>query len=479
MSRQHVHHFTQRRVNLPASIMPRMSSLARATVLCFCSAILYTSSLVVAVNPIIQTRYTADPAPMVWNNTVYIFSDHDEPGALTGFNMTDWRLYSTTDMVNYVDLGSPLALADFSWASYDAWAPQTIERNGKFYMYVAAGQKNGNKAVGVAVSDKIEGPYKDPLGKPLVATSTGNIDPTVYIDDDGQAYLYTGNPTLYYVKLNEDMISYHGGVQNVSLTTEGFGFRPNFLYNPQKPTTFEEGPWFYKRNGLYYLMYAADCCPEDIRYSTSHSPTGPWKYQGVIMAEQGGCSGNHAGVIDYKGNSYFFYHNQGVAGGGQYDRSICVEQFTYQPNDLFPTIKMTYTGAPQIGTLDPYQRVEAETMANSYGVETQPCSQGTQNLNAIEDGYWLMVQGVDFGSHASKWTASVASDTQGGRIELRLGSVTGKLIGSLTVTNTGGWQSWKTMSTSVRGATGVQNLFLVFRGEPGYLFNVDYWSFSK
>jgi len=459
--------------------MLRLSSLAKATVLCLGTAILHKSTFVVAVNPIIQTLFTADPAPMVWNNTVYLFTDHDNSGAVIGFNMTDWRLYSTTDMVNYVDLGSPLALSDFSWASYDAWAPQTIERNGKFYMYVAAGQRGGNQAVGVAVSDKIEGPYKDPIGKPLVATSTGNIDPTVFIDDDGQAYLYTGNPTLYYVKLNEDMISYSGGVQSVNLTTQGFGMRPNFLYNAAKPTTFEEGPWFYKRNGLYYLLYAANCCPEDIRYSTSYSPTGPWTYQGLIMAVQGGNNGNHVGVIDYKGHSYIFYNNQGKAGGGQYDRTISVEEFTYESNNLIPVVRMTYTGAPQIGTLNPYQRVEAETMADSYGVQTQPCSQGTQNLDAIKDGYWLMVQGVDFGSGASKWTASVASNTQGGWIELRLGGFSGKVIGNLTVPNTGGWQSWKTLSTPVSGAIGVQNLYLMFRGQPGYLFNVDYWSFSK
>lgn len=225
-----------------ANIMSQISSLGKLISLYFASTILLTSGLVAAVNPVIQTRFTADPAPMVWNDTVYIFSSHDEPDANIGFNMVDWRLYSTKDMVNYVDLGSPLALSDFSWASYNAWAAQTIERNGKFYMYVAAGQKDGNMGVGVAVSDKIEGPYKDPLSKPLVTTSTGTIDPTVYIDDDGQAYLYTGNPALYYVKLNEDMLSYSGQVQNVSLTTQAFGTRPNSLYNAANSTTFEKGP---------------------------------------------------------------------------------------------------------------------------------------------------------------------------------------------------------------------------------------------
>lgn len=104
------------------------------------------------------------------------------------------------------------------------------------------------------------------------------------------------------------------------------------------------------------------------------------------MAVQGGNNGNHVGVIDYKGHSYIFYNNQGLYNGGQYDRTVSVEEFSYEPNNLIPEITMTYTGAPQIGTLDPYQRVEAETIAYSLGVQTQPCSQGTQNLCSIEDG---------------------------------------------------------------------------------------------
>lgn len=158
-------------------------------------------------NPIIQTNYTADPAPMVYNDRVYLYTSHDEDGS-TWFTMNDWKCYSSSDMVNWTDHGSVLHFNEFRWARGDAWAGQCVERNGKFYFYVPINKKNGGMAVGVAVSDSPLGPFKDPLGHPLVETGTGDIDPTVFIDDDGQAYLYWGNPYLWYVKLNEDMISY-------------------------------------------------------------------------------------------------------------------------------------------------------------------------------------------------------------------------------------------------------------------------------
>jgi beta-xylosidase len=151
-----------------------------------------------ADNPVVQTIYTADPAPLVFNNRVYLFTGHDEDGSTT-FNMRDWHLYSSADMANWQDHGVMMNLATFSWASERAWAGQVIPRNNKFYYYVPVQKKSGSMAIGVAVSDNIAGPYKDALGKPLVENN--EIDPTVYIDDGGQAYLYWGNPGLWYAKL--------------------------------------------------------------------------------------------------------------------------------------------------------------------------------------------------------------------------------------------------------------------------------------
>jgi hypothetical protein len=426
-----------------------------------------------ADNPIVQHIYTADPAPLVHDGRVYLYTGHDEDGS-TWFTMRDWRVFSSTDMVNWTDHGTPMSLATFAWADADAWAGQVVERNGKFYWYVPVRQRStGQKVIGVGVSDSPTGPFRDALGRPLVGN--GEIDPSVFIDDDGQAYLYWGNPNLWYVRLNPDMISYSGSPTRIPLTTAGFGTRTG---DPARPTLYEEGPWVYKRNGTYYNVFSARCCSEFIAYSTAPGPTGPWTYRGTIMPTQGSAFTNHAGIIDYKGNSYFFYHNGALPGGGGFTRSVAVEQFRYNADGSIPTINMTSTGAPQVGTLNPYVRQEAETIAWGSGIETEPSSAGGMNVGWIENGDYIKVKGVAFGTGASSFSARVASATGGGRIEVRLDGVGGPVVGTCTVGGTGGWQNWTTTTCPVTGATGTRDLYLRFAGGSGYLFNVDWWRFS-
>jgi arabinoxylan arabinofuranohydrolase len=425
-----------------------------------------------ADNPIIQTLYTADPAPYVWNNTVWLFADHDEPNATT-YVMKDYRLYSSTDMANWRDWGVVMSLDTFSWSEKDAWAGQVIERDGKFYYYapiVRRGAPQGaSRSIAVGVSDTITGPYKDAIGHPLVAN--GNIDPTVWIDDDGQAYLYWGNPGFYYIKLNKDMISYNGSINTVQTSS----FQGHFT----------EGPWFYKRNGTYIMVYAGDCCPEDIQYSTSPGPTGPWTYKGQVMASAGKSFTNHPGIVDYKGGSYFFYHNGALPGGSSYDRSICVEKFSYGADGVsIPLMKMTDEGAPQIEPLDPYVRVEAETIAFSSGLATAASTDdgGGMHVTSINDGDYLKVKGVAFGPAPGPVSVSlrVASLTGGGKMELRLGSITGTLIATCAIDATGGAETWKTVLCPVLGATGTQDLFFKFVGSGTQnLFDFNWWQFHK
>ncbi|WP_438021540.1 glycoside hydrolase family 43 protein [Sorangium sp. So ce315] len=431
-----------------------------------------------ADNPIVQTIYTPDPAPMVLGDTVYLYTGHDEDSATDWFAMNEWRVYSSKDMVNWTDHGSPLRYNSFSWAKGDAWAGQAIHRNGKFYYYVPVTSRSLNRmTIGVAVSDSPTGPFQDALGRPLITANCGDIDPTVFIDDDGQAYLYWGNPSVCYVKLNEDMISYQGDVVRVPMTAESFGQRTG-NGDDRHTTKYEEGPWLYKRDGLYYLVYAAGPIPEYIAYSTSRSPTGPWTYRGVIMPTEGSSFTNHAGVIDFKGNSYFFYHNGALPGGGGFRRSTAVEQFTFNADGTFPTIRMTKEGPPGVGHLNPYVMTEAETIAWESGVETEACSEGGMNVTSIENGDYIKVKGVDFGTGAVSFDARVASATGGGSIELRLGSPTGTLVGTCTVQGTGGAQTWVTTSCPVDGATGVHDLYLKFTGGNGPLFNFNWWRFT-
>ncbi|WP_437961726.1 glycoside hydrolase family 43 protein [Sorangium sp. So ce119] len=429
-----------------------------------------------ADNPIVQTLYTADPAPMVHDGTLYLYTSHDEDSATTFFGMNDWRVYSTTDMVNWTDRGSPLKYKDFSWSKADAWAGQVIHRNGKFYFYVPTTSRALSRMVlGVAVSDSPVGPFEDALGKPLITANCGDIDPTVFIDDDGQAYLYWGNPNLCYVKLKEDMISYEGSVVRVPMTAESFGERTG---STERPTLYEEGPWLYKRNDMYYLAYPAGGLPEYIAYSTSSSPTGPWTYRGVIMPTEGGSFTNHPAIIDYKDSSYFFYHNAALPGGDGYHRSVAVERFTYNADGTIPTITMTEEGPPGVGTLDPYVMTEAETIAWGSGVETEACSEGGMNVTSIDDGDYIKVKGVDFGPGAGAFEARVASATSGGSIELRLDSATGTLVGTCVVEGTGEAQTWVTTSCEVDGATGIHDLYLKFTGGDGPLFNFNWWKFT-
>lgn len=445
--------------------------LTAAVILVFIAAL--SPAPAQADNPIIQTIYTADPAPLVYEDRVYLYTGHDEDGS-TWFDMREWRVWSSEDMVNWTDHGSPLSTDTFTWASENAWAGQAVERDGEFYWYVpVTNAATGGFAIGVAVADSPTGPFRDALGHPLV--ENGEIDPSVFIDDDGRAYLYWGNPNLWYVELNEDMVSYSGSPTRIPLTTEGFGHRSG---DSDRETLYEEGPWVYKRNGLYYMVFAAECCSEFIAYSTAPGPTGPWTYRGTIMPTQGSSFTNHPGVIDYKGGSYFFYHNGALPGGGGFTRSVAVEQFTYNADGTFPIIDMTAEGAPQNGTLDPYVRQEAETIAWASGVETEPSSEGGMNVGWIEDGDWIKVEGVDFGPGASAFDARVASAGSGGGIELRLNGPDGHLVGTCQVPGTGDWQAWTTVSCPVSGAAGVQDLHLRFTGGEGYLFNLDWWRFG-
>jgi arabinoxylan arabinofuranohydrolase len=442
------------------------------TVAMLCLAALFAPAAH-ADNPIVQTIYTADPAPLVYNGRVYLYTGHDEDNS-TYFTMKEWRVWSSADMVNWTDHGSPLNLASFSWASANAWAGQTVYRNGKFYWYVPMTVRaTGQMGIGVAVSNSPTGPFTDAIGHPLV--SNGQIDPTVFVDDGGQAYLYWGNPDLWYVRLNADMTSYSGSPTKITLTTAGFGARSG---DANRPTLFEEGPWVYKRNGLYYIVFAAKCCSEFIAYSTATGPTGPWTYRGTVMPTQGSSFTNHPGVIDFNGGSYFFYHNGALPGGGGFTRSVAVEKFSYNSDGTIPTITMTSAGAPQVGTLNPYVRQEAETIAWESGVETEPASEGGMNVGYIDNGDYIKVKGVAFGGGATSFSARVASAASGGTIELRLGSPSGTVVGTCAVPGTGGWQTWTTVTCPVSGATGTQDLYLRFTGGGGSLFNVNWWQFS-
>jgi beta-xylosidase len=287
-------------------------------------------------NPIIRHEFTADPAAMVYNDKVYLYTGHDEaPTGKSGYVMHNWTCFSSSDMVNWTEHPSPLNVKDFAWAKADAWASQVIERNGKFYWYVAV--EHGTipgKAIGVAVSDSPTGPFKDARGTALVTNdmtkavkhSWDDIDPTVIIDKDGQAYLFWGNGMCYYAKLKSNMTELDGPIETITL--------PHYT----------EAPWVHQRNGWYYLSYAYEF-PEKIAYAMSRSINGPWVYKGIINELAGNSNTNHQAIIDFKGKSYFIYHNGALAAdAGSFHRSVCVDYLYYNKDGSIKRVVMTSEG---------------------------------------------------------------------------------------------------------------------------------------
>ena len=308
----------------------------------------------------------------------------------------------------------------------------------------------------------------------------GDIDPTVFIDDDGQAYLYWGNPFCYYVKLNEDMISYEGDIVRVPMTEEAFGKREG--NKKERPTLYEEGPWLYKRNDLYYLLWAGGPISEHLGYSTSKSPLGPWKYGGVLMPTEGRSFTNHPGIVDYKGNTYLFYHSGALPGGSGFTRSVCVEQVEFNKNGSIKPLKMTEGIQQGLTTLNPYRKTEAETIAFSEGVKAAQNTEVGVFVNAMHNNAYTKVKNVNFRDYGpSKFTARVGTTHNGGvTMEIRLDSPQGQLLGTTRVPLTGGDDRWALVTTETAKVTGVHDLYFIFKGEkPGRIMYFDYWMFSK
>ncbi|MFV8365738.1 glycoside hydrolase family 43 protein [Flavobacterium sp. XS1P27] len=287
-------------------------------------------------NPAIKGKYTGDPAALVYKDKVYLYAGHDEaPNDFNFYKMNEWLVYSSSDMVNWQEHPVPLKVTDFAWAKSDAWAAQVIERDGKFYWYVTV--EHGTipgKSIGVAVSDSPTGPFKDALGKAIITNdmttktsiSWDDIDPTVMIDDDGQAYLFWGNTVCHYAKLKANMVELDGPIQTISL--------PNFT----------EAPWIHKKKDWYYLSYAYQF-PEKIAYAMSKSINGPWEYKGILNEIAGNSNTNHQSIIEFKGKDYFIYHNGATqTNGGSFRRSVCIDRLYYNEDGTLKRVIMTTEG---------------------------------------------------------------------------------------------------------------------------------------
>ncbi|MGY5356020.1 family 43 glycosylhydrolase [Wenyingzhuangia sp. IMCC45467] len=284
-------------------------------------------------NPIITHKYTADPAAIVVDKTLWLYTGHDFAGGQKGYKMKNWCVFSTNDMKNWTEHPTPLNITDFSWAkSGDAYAGHVIEKNGKYYWYISTNWTG----IGVAVANNPQGPFKDALGKPLLTNkdcfasihSWACIDPAIYTDDDGQSWIFWGNRECYYAKLKDNMVEIDGEIKQINF--EGFDFT--------------EAPWVHKYKGKYYLSYATGF-PEKIAYAMADNIEGPYEYKGILNEIAGNSNTNHQAIVAFKGESYFIYHNGAMqTKGSSYSRSVCIDKLEYNRNGTIKPIVMTTKG---------------------------------------------------------------------------------------------------------------------------------------
>jgi len=251
--------------------------------------------------------FQADPTARVFDGRVYLYPSHDLAGS-TGWDMLDWHVFSSGDLKHWQDHGVILAVKELTWAKGHAWAPDCIERDGKYFFYFPADER-----IGVAVSDRPTGPFRDALGRPLINHGENGlfaIDPCIFVDDDGQAYLYFGgNSRLAVVKLKRDMITRDGDVQILPMPF------------------YHEGIWVHKRKGLYYFSYPSDRGDKVanlLEYSVARSPLGPFEYKGILLDNR--SRNVHGSITEVRGAPYLFYHVQGPS---PYERRVCLAPLQY------------------------------------------------------------------------------------------------------------------------------------------------------
>ncbi len=280
--------------------------------------------------PIFTDMYTADPSARVFNDTLYVFPSHDRDQA-QWWDMEDYYVYWTTDLRQWHNGGKVLSIHDIKWAQKYAWAPDCIEKEGKYYFYFPTDQKH----IGVAVANSPTGPYKDALGKPLLSISDPGvvcnrdfIDPCPFIDKDGKAYLYVGQNALNIVELNDDMTSHKGKIHVIEDL-------PDFF----------EASWMHEKDGVYYFSYSGH---GKLYYATSDRPTGPFEFRGELLDEVNSGT-NHHSIVEYKGQWYLFYHTSDLSlsritndNAGRkfvkWRRSVCFQPIEYLPDGLIKPI---------------------------------------------------------------------------------------------------------------------------------------------
>ncbi len=418
-----------------------------------------------AQNPIVRNQFSADPTARVFNGKVYVFPSHDiptpaeKPGRKDWFCMADYHVFSSENLTDWTDHGVIVSQNKVKWVdstSYSMWAPDCIDRNGKYYFYFPANKNvadaNGRKGfgIGVAIAEKPEGPYV-PLPEPIKGVN--GIDPNVFIDKDGQAYLYWAQGNISVAKLKDNM---------TELASE-----PLVIANlPQKG--LKEGPFLFERNGIYYLTFPhVENKIERLEYAMGDNPMGPFKMAGVVMDESPmNCWTNHQSFVQYKGQWYLFYHQDAYSPKFDKNRSICIDSLSFNTDGTIRKVSPTLRGvgvtkATNTIEVDRYSR-KSETGSAIAFLDSSNTFKGWKSKLEGKNA-WIQYNTVDFGQDKLKKVQVKAFSKTGATVQIRLDKTDGLVVAEVKVSK---GASWNTIEAKVsKRQSGIHNLVVVLKDE--------------
>jgi hypothetical protein len=394
-----------------------------------------------AQNPIIRDQFTADPTARVFNGKVYVYPSHDilarpGKGRPGWFCMEDYHVFSSENLTDWTDQGVIVSQKNVKWvdtASYSMWAPDCIFRNNKYYFYFPANNKDtsldGRKtfSIGVALSDKPEGPF---IPQPEAIKGFSGIDPNVFIDKNGQAYLYWAMGKIFVARLKDNMLE---------LATE-----PQVVKSlPDKGLI--EGPFLFERKGIYYMTYPhVQNNIERLEYATGDSPMGPFQFAGVIMDESPmGCWTNHQSIVEFNDQWYLFYHQDALSPKFDKNRSICIDSLFFNKDGSIRKVTPTLRG---VGTTSSSQKIQIDRYSAISGegvsVEFNDTSDTFQGWKTVlkKSNAWIKYNAVDFGTQKAKTIQVKVHSENGGTLQIRLRDANGPVLSQVEVPEHTGWR---------------------------------------
>lgn len=429
------------------------------------------------MNPILPHKhFIPDVEARVWKDgRIYLYGSMDIQG-YDDYCSYDYHVFSSSDLLEWKDHGKTFSShpkdRQISWDEkrhHALFAPDCIFANGKYYLCFCL--SDGSE--GIAVSENPAGPFKDAW---LVkGVEKDGIDPAILLDDDGTLVYYWGQFDARVAKMLPDLSGVDPSTINRSLVNE-------------KEHGFHEGSSIRKRGDWYYLVFADTSRGKatSLGYAMSKSPFGPFEKKGIII-DNDGCDSetwnNHGSICEFQGKWYVFYHRS--SHGTKYNRRVCIEPIQFNEDGTINEVEMTTQG--QEGPIPASRKMEAWRACLLHGhIRTQTregnAEKGEETieyLGKIQRNDWAAYKYLDFDPSLIRFRMNAASKAYGAVVELRLDAPDGELLGSLEVTNTGGWEQWKEFSCVIKPVEGKHALYLVFRGERAHHLSVKDFIFTK